>query len=243
MEILKQIKAAGVPTEVVIITGHSTVESAVEAMKQGAADYLSKPFSPDQLKMVLQKVVRTLRADPRKRRPAARTGTQSGLRGIIGESRPMERVFALIKRVAPTDGTVLVTGESGTGKEMVVRAIHRLSRRKDHPLLACDCSALAPTLLESELFGHVKGSFSGRDRHQAGPVRGRPQGHAVSRRSRQPQHGNPGKAAARAGDQTGQKGRRHRRARGRHPPDRRHQPRPGRNGRTTASSARTSTTG
>ena len=73
----------------------------------------------------------------------------------------MERVFALIKRVAPTDGTVLVTGESGTGKEMVVRAIHRLSRRKDSPLLACDCSALAPTLLESELFGHVKGSFSG----------------------------------------------------------------------------------
>jgi transcriptional regulator with PAS, ATPase and Fis domain len=73
----------------------------------------------------------------------------------------MQRVFALIRRVAPTDGTVLVTGESGTGKEMVVRAIHRLSRRKNHPLMACDCSALAPTLLESELFGHVKGSFSG----------------------------------------------------------------------------------
>jgi transcriptional regulator with PAS, ATPase and Fis domain len=84
-----------------------------------------------------------------------------GFEGIIGESRPMERVFALARRVAPTDGTVLLTGESGTGKEMFVRAIHRLSRRKDHPLLACDCSALAPTLLESELFGHVKGSFSG----------------------------------------------------------------------------------
>jgi transcriptional regulator with GAF, ATPase, and Fis domain len=84
-----------------------------------------------------------------------------GFEGIIGESRPMERVFALLKRVAPTEGTVLVTGESGTGKEMVVRAIHRLSRRRDESLLGCDCSALAPTLLESELFGHVKGSFSG----------------------------------------------------------------------------------
>jgi transcriptional regulator with PAS, ATPase and Fis domain len=84
-----------------------------------------------------------------------------GFEGIIGESPAMQRVFALIKRVAPTNGTVLITGESGTGKEMVVRAIHRLSRRKDQPLLACDCSALAPTLLESELFGHVKGSFSG----------------------------------------------------------------------------------
>ena len=86
---------------------------------------------------------------------------RQGFEGIIGESRPMEQVFALARRVAPTDGTVLMTGESGTGKEMFVRAIHRLSRRKDCPLLACDCSALAPTLLESELFGHIKGSFSG----------------------------------------------------------------------------------
>ena len=84
-----------------------------------------------------------------------------GFEGIIGESRAMEQVFALIKRVAPTEGTVLITGESGTGKEMVARALHRLSRRKDRFLLACDCTALAPTLLESELFGHVKGSFSG----------------------------------------------------------------------------------
>ena len=87
--------------------------------------------------------------------------SRQGFEGIVGESRPMEQVFALARRVAPTDGTVLLTGESGTGKEMFVRAIHRLSRRKNFPLLACDCSALAPTLLESELFGHVKGSFSG----------------------------------------------------------------------------------
>jgi len=161
LEILKQVRAAGVASEVVVITGHSTVESAVEAMKQGAADYVSKPFSPSQLQVVLKRVWERsalIRENVALRRELE---VHQGFEGILGESRPMERVFALIKRVAPTDGTVLLTGESGTGKEMVARAIHRLSRRKDHPWLACDCSALAPTLLESELFGHVKGSFSG----------------------------------------------------------------------------------
>jgi DNA-binding NtrC family response regulator len=161
LEVLRQIKGAGLSSEVIIITGHSTVETAVEAMRRGAADYLSKPFSPDQLKMVVQKVAERsalLRENVALRRELE---LNQGFEGIIGESPEMHRVFSLIGRVAPTDGTVLVTGESGTGKEMVVRALHRLSRRRDHPLMACDCSALAPTLLESELFGHVKGSFSG----------------------------------------------------------------------------------
>ena len=161
LEILREIKAAGVSSEVVIITGHAAVDSAVEAMKQGAADYLCKPFSPDQLKMVLDKVWERsalVRENVLLRRELE---VHQGFEGIIGESRAMERVFALIKRVAPSEGTVLITGESGVGKEMVVRALHRLSPRKDRPLLACDCTALAPTLLESELFGHVKGSFSG----------------------------------------------------------------------------------
>ncbi|MFH1419927.1 MAG: sigma-54 dependent transcriptional regulator [Planctomycetota bacterium] len=160
-EILRRIRAAGVPSEAVIITGHSTVESAVEAMKEGAADYLSKPFSPSQLKMVLQKVWERsvlIRENATLRRELE---VDREFEGMIGQSRPMKRVFALINRVAPTEGTILITGESGTGKEMIVRAIHRLSRRRDHPLLACDCSALSATLLESELFGHVKGSFSG----------------------------------------------------------------------------------
>jgi len=161
LEILRRVKAAGVPSEVVIITGYSTVESAVEAMKQGAADYLSKPFSPSQLEMLLEKVCERSALLQENVLLRQELELRQGFEGIIGESRSMEHVFSLIRRVAPTEGTVLVTGESGTGKEMVVRAIHRLSRRKSHPLLACDCSALAPTLLESELFGHVKGSFSG----------------------------------------------------------------------------------
>jgi DNA-binding NtrC family response regulator len=161
LDILRQIRAAGIPSEVIIITGHASVESAVEAMKQGAHDYVSKPFSPGQLKMAVQRAwehSRLIRENVVLRQELE---IHQGFEGIIGESRPMERVFALARRVAPTDGTVLLIGESGTGKEMFVRAIHRLSRRKDHPLMACDCSALAPTLLESELFGHVKGSFSG----------------------------------------------------------------------------------
>lgn len=161
LEILQQLKAAAVPSEVVIITGHATVESAVEAMKQGAHDYVGKPFSPAVLKMAVQRAWEHSRLMQENVALRQELEIQRGFEGIIGGSRPMERVFALARRVAPTDGTVLLTGESGTGKEMFVRAIHRLSRRKDHPLMACDCSALAPTLLESELFGHVKGSFSG----------------------------------------------------------------------------------
>ncbi len=161
LEILRQIKQSAVSSEVIIITGNATVESAVEAMKQGAHDYVSKPFSPDQLKMAVRRAAEHSRLIRENVVLRQELEIHQGFEGIIGESRPMERVFALARRVAPTDGTVLLIGESGTGKEMFVRAIHRLSRRSDHLLLACDCSALAPTLLESELFGHVKGSFSG----------------------------------------------------------------------------------
>lgn len=161
LEILRHVKSAGVQSEVIIITGNASVETAVDAMKHGAADYLSKPFTPQQLKLVLQKVLE--RSELIRENTALRRELESrqGFEGIIGGSAAMEAVFAMIRRVAPTDGTVLVMGESGTGKEMIVQAIHRLSRRHGAPLLACDCSALAPSLLESELFGHVKGSFSG----------------------------------------------------------------------------------
>ncbi len=161
MEILRELKSQGVEAEVIIITGHATVDTAVEAMKLGAADYLTKPFTPDQLRIAVRKVAERMLLARENVALRRELGLAAGLEGILGESRAMQQVFALIRRVAPTDGTVLITGESGTGKEMIARAIHRLSRRKDQPLLACDCTALAPTLLESELFGHVKGSFSG----------------------------------------------------------------------------------
>lgn len=161
IDIIKRVKAAGISSEIVIITAFSTLESAVELMKLGAADYLSKPFSPTDLRLVLKKVSERSALVRENRILRRELEVEQGFEGIIGRSRAMERVFKLVKRVAPTDGTVLITGESGTGKEMIVQAIHRLSPRNTRPLLACDCSALAPTLLESELFGHVKGAFSG----------------------------------------------------------------------------------
>jgi len=161
LEFLQALRAKGVSSEVIIITAHATIETAVEAMKQGAADYLAKPFTPDQLKLAVRKVVERsglVREIDALRREL---GTREGFQGIIGDSRSMEQVFWVMRRVAPTDGTVLITGESGTGKEMVAAAIHRLSRRKSRPFLACDCGSLAPGVPESELFGHVRGSFSG----------------------------------------------------------------------------------
>lgn len=161
LEILRRLKHSGIGSEVVIVTGHSSMEAAVEAMKCGAADYLTKPLTPDRLRAAVRKVHERTQRIHENALVRRELELRQGFEGILGESKPMQQVFALLQRVAPTDGSVLITGESGTGKEMAVRAIHRLSRRNGQPLLACDCSALAPTLLESELFGHVKGSFSG----------------------------------------------------------------------------------
>lgn len=161
LEVLRQLKTAGVSSEVVMITGYSTVQTAVEAMKLGAADYVSKPFTPDELRVIVQKVLERSALVRENIELRKKLESQQGFEGIIGESQAMERVFKLIQRVAPTQGTVLITGESGTGKEMVARAVHNLSPRKEKPFLAFDCSSLAPSLIESELFGHVRGSFSG----------------------------------------------------------------------------------
>jgi DNA-binding NtrC family response regulator len=161
IEILRRIKEAGISSEVVIITGYATIQTAVEAIKLGAADYISKPFSPDELKIIIKRVIKHSALLKENIALRKELNLHKGFEGIIGESPEMEKVFSLIKRVAPTNVTVLITGESGTGKELISKAIHRLSLRNGKPFIACDCSALAPTLLESELFGHVKGSFSG----------------------------------------------------------------------------------
>ncbi len=158
--VLRLLKSGGNTSPVVIVSRSDTLETAVEAMREGAADFLHEPCTAEQLCEAL----RRLESAP----PAAVVGSATieapgaeNFQGMIGRCPAMRDVFALISRIAPSDATVLVTGESGTGKERVVRAIHQLSRRRDNAFLACDCTALAPTLLESELFGHVKGSFSG----------------------------------------------------------------------------------
>jgi len=160
-EVLAAVKSIQPDVPVIMITGFATVETAVEAMKCGAVDYIVKPFTPDQ---ILEKVTRSLE----QRSVSAEEilikkelDTHHGFDQFIGESREMQKVYRRIIQVASTDSTVLITGESGTGKELAARAIHKNSARRDHPFVAVDCTALAENLLESELFGHVKGSFTG----------------------------------------------------------------------------------
>ncbi len=161
LELLERLKTAGIQSEVVIITGYSTVQTAVDAMKLGAIDYVSKPFTPDELRLIVRKVLERSALIKENVELRRKLESHEAFEGIIGDSAAMEQVFKLIQRIAPTQGTVLITGESGSGKELVARAIHNLSPRKEKPFLAFDCSSLVPSLIESELFGHVKGSFSG----------------------------------------------------------------------------------
>jgi two-component system, NtrC family, response regulator AtoC len=147
--------------EFVLITGNGTIDAAVEAIHHGASDFLTKPVDIPRLRSVLVNVVRRrqLRGEIGSLRRELRGLGRFG--PLIGASSPMQACYDLIQRVAPTDATVLVTGESGTGKELVAETIHRLSRRKDETFVGLNCGAVTPTLLESELFGHERGSFTG----------------------------------------------------------------------------------
>jgi DNA-binding NtrC family response regulator len=161
MEVLKSVRTLQPEIPVILITGYASIDTAVEAIKNGAADYVSKPFAPE---LLLEKVRHALQ---QQKPPQEDTSLKEeisqhhGFHQFIGESKEMQKVYHRIIRVAATNSTVLITGESGTGKELAARAIHDNSPRKEKPFVAVDCSSLAETLLESELFGHVKGSFTG----------------------------------------------------------------------------------
>jgi two-component system response regulator AtoC len=155
-------------TEVVMITGHASVESAVEALRLGATDYMVKPVDVERLKAILRRVPRTgeLRAEIGELRDELRKLGRFG--HILGSSTPMQKLYDQLGRVAPTSATCLLIGESGTGKELAAQTIHDLSRRKKSPFLPLNCGAVSPQLIESELFGHEKGSFTGADRQHKG---------------------------------------------------------------------------
>jgi len=161
LEVLRFIRGKDPDIVVVVITGYATVASAVETMKRGAYDYLPKPFTPAEFRAVLNKAVIERKTILKNRELAGQAMITAGFEEIVFESSKMETVLSMINKVAPTDSNVLIMGESGTGKELIARAIHRLSKRKQSRFFAVDCAALSGTLLESELFGHVKGAFTG----------------------------------------------------------------------------------
>src|SRR5678815_4819606 len=161
IELMKKIRAGDDPVPVIVMTAFGDVSSAVEAMHAGAADYLTKPLNFEELLVVLKRVISTQDLVRETRELRQRVRDRVAPNNIIGAAPPMQRVFEIIDQVAPSKATVLITGESGTGKELVANAIHQRSPRAAGPFIKLHCAALAESLLESELFGHEKGSFTG----------------------------------------------------------------------------------
>jgi two-component system response regulator PilR (NtrC family) len=168
LELLRAIRAAQPDALVVMITAFATTETAIAAMKEGAYDYVTKPFKVDELKLVVKKALekRTLATENARLRQELRSERQQ--RHLVGTSPPMAQLYEMIDRVAQTKTNVLIVGESGTGKELVARAIHAESDRSERAFVALNCAAIPESLLESELFGHVKGAFTGAVGNKAG---------------------------------------------------------------------------
>jgi len=177
MEVLERVKASTPETEVMVITAHGTIEKVVEAMKLGAADFITKPFSSEEFGVKVDRLVadRAERLRLRRENVALRVEntylrdeTVARYGEMVGESQPMQEVFRWISRVAPSESSVMIYGESGTGKELVARAVHAGSSRKDGPFVRVNCGALSESLLDSELFGHEKGAFTGAEKRRRG---------------------------------------------------------------------------
>lgn len=168
IEALKKIKEYNPSIPILIMTAYSSVESAVGAMKAGAYDYLTKPLDFDELKMTIERALEHVGLKEENKALKEKLGLDLELKNIIGKSRPVKELVDMVAMIAPSEATVLIMGESGTGKELVARAIHSNSSRREGPLVIVNCAALTETLLESELFGHEKGAFTGADKKREG---------------------------------------------------------------------------
>jgi len=161
MEALRRIKASERPVLVIMLTAKATIDTAVSCMKEGAHDFLSKPFDVDRLQITIRNAIQTLQLTRQVEHLRSELSEKYRFESIIGKSRPIKHVCTLLSKVLEVDITVLITGESGTGKELIARAIHYRGHRKDGPFVTVNCAAIPENLLESELFGHERGSFSG----------------------------------------------------------------------------------
>ncbi|TET77605.1 sigma-54-dependent Fis family transcriptional regulator, partial [candidate division TA06 bacterium] len=146
---------------VILITAYGTIKDAVKAVRLGAADYLTKPFEKEELILVVNRALRARKLERENLELKSQLTERFSFDGIIGRSSKLDEVFTLVSKVAPSDSTVLLLGESGTGKELLAKAIHYASKRKEEPFVTVNCSAIPENLMESELFGHVKGAFTG----------------------------------------------------------------------------------
>jgi DNA-binding NtrC family response regulator len=161
MDLLQLWKKKKPDTQFILLTGHSSINTAVEAIKSGAYDYVTKPINKDELVLLIGRAIEAMQKDKEIDHLRRRLDQKFGLDQIVGQSQQMKDVFAKIQRAAPVDSTVLILGESGTGKELVAQALHHNSIRKKGPFVAVNCAAVPATLVESELFGHVRGAFTG----------------------------------------------------------------------------------
>ncbi|MBN1881388.1 MAG: sigma-54-dependent Fis family transcriptional regulator [Deltaproteobacteria bacterium] len=167
-EVLKKAKEVNPATTVIMVTAYASTESAVDAMKEGAYDYITKPFNVDEIKVIISNALERGRLEKENVLLKRQLGREYNYENIIGTSFAMQKIFDLIGRVSATKSNVLILGESGTGKELVARAIHNKSQRKDRPFVVINCGGIPENLLESDLFGHVKGSFTGAVSHKEG---------------------------------------------------------------------------
>ncbi|HTF33518.1 MAG TPA: sigma-54 dependent transcriptional regulator [Myxococcota bacterium] len=168
MDVLREVKASRPETAVVMITAHGSEKVAVQAMKAGAQDYVPKPFDNDEIRIIVQRALEHTRLEREHRMLLERVDRELRFENLVGSGPAMRRVFEMIEKVAETDLTVLVRGESGTGKELVAQALHQRSPRRGRPFVAVNCAAISRELVESELFGHEKGAFTGADARRIG---------------------------------------------------------------------------
>jgi DNA-binding NtrC family response regulator len=168
VQVLKEVKERAPETLVIMITAFGTVDIAVEAMKAGAYDYITKPFNRDELRLTVAKALQFNGLTLENKRLKGELADRVDFRSLVGSSAAMEKVFGIVRKVADTEASVLITGESGTGKELVARSIHAGSERRNGPFVAINCAAIPRDLLESELFGHVKGAFTGAVKDKTG---------------------------------------------------------------------------